>query len=81
MHVTNKDAILDELASIVGKDNATASKHIRYAYSYDMSFVTPKMPDYVVMATTVEEIQKIMLLANREKIPVVPYTAAPTSAA
>ena len=75
MHVTNKDGILDELVSIVGKDNATASKHIRYAYSYDMSFVTPKLPDYVVMATTVDQIQGVLKLANREKIPVVPYTA------
>jgi glycolate oxidase len=69
------DKILEELVSIVGKENATAAKHIRYAYSYDLSFVKPKLPDYVVMATTVEQIQNIMKFANREKIPVVPYTA------
>ncbi len=67
--------ILKELASIVGEKNATAEKHIRYAYSYDLSFVKRKNPDYVVMPTTVEQIQEIMKLANREKIPVVPYTA------
>ncbi|MBW1731078.1 MAG: FAD-binding oxidoreductase [Deltaproteobacteria bacterium] len=75
MLAKREDIILDELASIVGKDNVTAAKHIRYAYSYDLSFVKPKMPDYVVMATTVEQIQDIMRLANREKIPVIPYTA------
>jgi glycolate oxidase len=75
MHVTNKDAVLKELASIVGPKNATASKHIRYAYSYDMSFVQPKLPDYVVLVSTVEEVQGILRYANREKIPVVPYTA------
>ena len=74
MHVTNKDAILDELASIVGKDNATASKHIRYAYSYDMSFVTPKMPDYVVMANGRTDPGSAPL-GQPGKIPVVPYTA------
>lgn len=74
MHTVNKDLIVEELASIVGKENATAAKHIRYAYSYDLTFVKPKMPDYVVMATTVEQIQAIMKLANREKIPVVPFT-------
>ena len=74
MHVKSKDLILKELASIVGEKNATASKHIRYAYSYDMSFVKPKLPDYVVMATTVEQIQGILRFANKEKIPVVPYT-------
>ncbi|MHB9148875.1 MAG: FAD-binding oxidoreductase [Thermoleophilia bacterium] len=67
--------VLDELRGIVGGQNATADKHIRYAYSYDMSFVKPKLPDYVVMATTVEEVQEILRLANREKIPVVPYTS------
>ena len=75
MLAKREDMILDELVSIVGKDNATAAKHIRYAYSYDLSFVKPKLPDYVVMATTVEQIQGIMKLANREKIPVTPYTA------
>ena len=69
------DKILSALGSIVGEKNATAAKHVRYAYSYDMSFVKPKMPDYVVMATTVEQIQKIMRFANESKIPVVPFTA------
>ena len=67
--------VLKELRSIVGEKNATAAKHVRFAYSYDMSFVQPKMPDYVVMAQTVEEIQGILRLANKEKIPVVPFTA------
>lgn len=71
----DRTAILDELTGIVGAGNASAAKHVRYAYSYDMSFVSPKLPDYVVMPTTVEQIQEIMRLANREAIPVVPYTA------
>jgi glycolate oxidase len=75
MHVTNKDAVLNALASIVGPKNATAAKHIRYAYSYDMSFVQPKLPDYVVLVSTVEEVQGVLRYANQEKIPVVPYTA------
>jgi FAD/FMN-containing dehydrogenase len=75
MVAKEEDKILEELVSIVGKENATAAKHIRYAYSYDLSFVKPKLPDYVVMATTVEQIQNLMKFANREKIPVVPYTA------
>ncbi len=75
MVAKGEDKILEELVSIVGKENATAAKHIRYAYSYDLSFVKPKLPDYVVMATTVEQIQAVLKLANREKIPVVPFTA------
>ncbi|MCU0579833.1 MAG: FAD-binding oxidoreductase [Desulfobacterota bacterium] len=75
MHVTNKDVVLSKLVSIVGPKNATAAKHIRYAYSYDMSFVQPKLPDYVVLVSTVEEVQGVLRYANQEKIPVVPYTA------
>jgi glycolate oxidase len=67
--------VLHELKSIVGESNATASKHIRYAYSYDLSFVKPKLPDYVAMAASVEQVQGVLRLANREKIPVIPYTA------
>ena len=67
--------VVKELQAIVGEKNATAAKHVRYAYSYDMSFVQPKLPDYVVMAENVEQVQKIMQFANREKIPVVPFTA------
>ena len=67
--------VLAELKSIVGEQNATAADHVRYAYSYDMSFVQPKMPDYVVLATEVKQIQDVLKLANRELIPVVPYTS------
>ena len=38
----NVDSVLKELRKIVGEANCTASRHIRYAYSYDMSFVKPK---------------------------------------
>ena len=67
--------IMKELTAIVGSKRATDMKHIRYAYSYDLSFVKRKNPDYVVMPMSVEEVQKIMTFANKEKIPVVPYTA------
>ncbi|MBA2882801.1 glycolate oxidase [Desulfosalsimonas propionicica] len=67
--------ITKALQEIVGETNATDKIHIRYAYSYDLSFVERKSPDYVAMPTTVEQIQKIMKFANQEKIPVIPYTA------
>ncbi len=68
-------AITKKLCEIVGEKNATDYKHIRYAYSYDLSFVKPKLPDYVVMPTSVEQVQKIMKFANQEKISVTPFTA------
>ncbi len=69
------DPVLQELQGIVGEKSATDAKHIRYAYSYDLSFVEPKLPDYIVLVKSVEEVQEVLKFANREKIPVVPYTA------
>ncbi|MBT3175993.1 MAG: FAD-binding oxidoreductase [Desulfobacula sp.] len=68
-------AVTKKLCEIVGEKNATDYKHIRYAYSYDLSFVKPKLPDYVVMPTNVEQVQKVMKFANQEKISVTPFTA------
>jgi len=67
--------ITKRLCEIVGEKNATDMKHIRYAYSYDLSFVMPKLPDYVVMPTSVEQVQEVMKFANQEKISVTPFTA------
>lgn len=69
------ERVLQKLSSIVGEKNATAAPHIRYAYSYDLSFVQPKMPDYVILVENVEQIQEVLRFANQEKIPVIPYTA------
>ncbi len=67
--------IIKKLRRIVGEANATDMLHIRYTYSYDLSFVTRKNPDYVVMPTTVEQVQEVMKFANQEKISVTPFTA------
>jgi glycolate oxidase len=68
-------AVTKKLVEIVGEANTTDFKHIRYAYSYDLSFVKPRLPDYVVMPTCVEQVQEIMKFANQHKIPVTPFTA------
>ena len=41
-------------------------------YSRDPGAQRPRQADYVVMPKTVEEVQKIVMLANREKIPITP---------
>jgi len=68
-------AVLKELKSIVGDKKVTVSKHILYAYSYDLTFVEGKMPDYAVLPQNTEQVSQIMKLANKFKIPVIPYTA------
>ena len=68
------DPIINELNSIVGKDNVFTSKADRICYSYDatqQSF----LPDVVVHPGSTDEISRIMKLANRELIPVFPRGA------
>jgi len=67
-----KDRICDLLADIVGSENVSNEPHTLQCYSCDPTTNPPALPDYVVIATTVEQIQGLMRLANQEKIPLVP---------
>jgi len=70
------EKVLAELESIVGKENISYSKIDLIAYSRDWSIVTAIKgypPDVVVKPKSSTEISQIMQLANREKIPVVPW--------
>ncbi|HOG73465.1 MAG TPA: FAD-binding oxidoreductase [Methanofastidiosum sp.] len=70
-----KDRIYKVLTQIVGDEKWVSNSPVDcWCYSYDMSFVRPKMPQYVVLPQTVEEIQSIVRLANAEKMPIVPFT-------
>ena len=68
----NKESILNELINIVGQDFVSDSAEDLYIYSQDPGASIPRPTDFVVMPKTVEEIQKIVRLANSEKIPIVP---------
>jgi glycolate oxidase len=68
------EQIINELKSIVGKDNVFTSKADRICYSYDatqQSF----LPDVVVHPGSTDEISRLMKLANRELIPFFPRGA------
>jgi len=69
-----KQQILNELISIVGKDNVLSEWEDRICYSYDAT-MKRAIPSVVVFPITAEEIAKIMQLANRELIPVFPRGA------
>ena len=60
------------LVEIVGEAHVSAKKEELYFYGRDAGLMPAHEPDYVVVPKTTEEVQKIMLLANREKIPIVP---------
>ncbi|MEM2716994.1 MAG: FAD-binding oxidoreductase [Archaeoglobaceae archaeon] len=68
--------IYKAMAEIVGEEFVSNRKEELYIYSRDSGLSEPRFPDYVVMPRTVEEVQKIIQLANKEKIPVVPAGAS-----
>ena len=64
--------IYKALVEIVGEEFVSNRAEERYFYARDPGLEMPHEPDYVVMPKTTEEVQKIIQLANKEKIPVVP---------
>jgi glycolate oxidase len=76
-----KESILSALANIAGGDYVSNRPEELYLYSRDSGVREPRRADYVVMPKTVEEVQKIVLLANREKISITPMGAGLTLSA
>ena len=66
------DSIYKSLAEIVGEDHVSSQPEELYIYSYDLGTTEPHRPDYAVAPRTTEEVQKIVKLANKEKIPIAP---------
>jgi len=67
--------MLKDLVDIVGEDFVSERPEELYLYSKDMTENFPETPDIVVMPETTEEVQKIVLFANKNKIPITPYVA------
>jgi len=63
------------LAEIVGEDYVSNREEEIHFYARDPGLMPAHKPDYVVVPKTAEEIQKIVKLANKEKIPLVPMGA------
>ena len=69
------DSILQELAAIVGNDNASDDPFVLDTYSRDQSFTPPRRPNYVARPGKVEEVQEIVRMANSHMMPVIPYSS------
>lgn len=67
--------IVNEIKNIVGSAYVTSNKADLYIYSQDLTQALPKWPDLAVLPGSLEELQRVVKVANREKIPVVPYVA------
>ncbi|MHA1229688.1 MAG: FAD-binding oxidoreductase [Candidatus Helarchaeota archaeon] len=79
-----EDKIYNKLVSIVGKNNVSIKEVDKIAYGRDafplkiMQYRLPSVmegpfPDYIVWVENVDQISKILQLANEFKIPVIPY--------
>lgn len=61
------------LENILGREFVADGAGERYIYSFDMTENPPKTPLMVVMPSTVEEIKKIVELANETLTPLIPF--------
>jgi glycolate oxidase len=64
--------ILKSLIEIVGERGVSNAPEELWFYSRDPGVLAPHLPDYVVAPKTTEQVQKVVQLANKEKIPIVP---------
>lgn len=67
-----EDTVYELLQDIAGEDNVSHELHALQCYSCDSTTNPPSLPNYVVIATTVEQIQRLVRLANKEGIPITP---------
>ncbi|MFP3927712.1 MAG: FAD-binding oxidoreductase [Desulfobacteraceae bacterium] len=64
--------IYSQLREMVGEERVSDRPEERFIYSRDPGAQPPRQADYVVMPKSAEEVRQVILLANREKIPVTP---------
>jgi glycolate oxidase len=64
--------IVDELYAIVGKDGVIVSDEGRLVYECDMHTFYKGAPDAVVLPTTAAQVQAVVRLCRRERVPIVP---------
>jgi FAD/FMN-containing dehydrogenase len=64
-----------QLEDIFGKKRVHDDKKTLEQYAQDQSFAPKRMPDFVVFAETVEEVQQVVKLANETLTPVIPYSS------
>lgn len=68
----SREKILKDLAAIVGEKYVSDRPEETFIYSRDPGTMEPRRPDFVVMPGSTAEVQELVRLANREKIPLVP---------
>lgn len=69
------DSIRERLTAIVGAERVRTNAKTLEKYSKDQSFVRPCLPDYVVFAESVREVEDVLKAANDTKTPIVPVSS------
>ena len=64
-----------QLEQIAGSGNVLDDPALKERYAADQSFVSGSLPELVVSPRRVDEIQKIVQLANQTKTPLTPYSS------
>jgi FAD/FMN-containing dehydrogenase len=66
------DSIYNALIDIVGSGYVSKKPEELFFYSRDQGTSEPRNPDFVVMPRTTEEVQRIVILANEKRLPIIP---------
>ena len=66
-----------QLAKIVGAGNVSSDRATLEKYSSDASFVNPVRPEYVVKPRNSDDIEKLVALARKTAVPLVPVSSGP----
>jgi len=65
-----------KLREIVGAENFSDDPEVLSSYSTDFSLVPAGVPNYLVKPKTAQEVQKVIQLANKNLLPVVPTSSS-----
>ena len=68
-------SLKSDLEKIVGSEFVKDDSETLNKYSSDQSFVQPSKPDIVIFPQNVEQIQKVVKLANQKNTPITPYSS------
>ena len=72
----NNNVVIHELENIVGEKYVSDEPEIQFLYHYDFITAEPEGKcDIAIMPETAEEVQAIVKVANKHKIPIVPWVS------
>ena len=66
-----------QLEEILGAESVSNDPVVLEAYSSDMSFTSPRWPEFVVKPGNADQIQKLVKWANRTLMPLIPISSGP----